>query len=249
MQHFSLLLGHGYHNSFTNLPMTNSFRLSVSKPCNENWDSMVPDEVGRYCLTCNKSVIDFSLMTDKEIELFFIQNNSKDVCGRFKRNQIERITIQLPGNILKRKMPTWQKYLIVLLICFGINLFSVDVILGGKPALYAQTIDKIQKQNKKAKWKNVKKKKSKKWYIDIIQSPQIETFTMGLTQSIPVYKPWINFLDNKFLSKDEQSTQKDSITINKEPERPKENHPGKKKNEPLEFILPQPFLMRRRKPG
>ncbi|HVI43464.1 MAG TPA: hypothetical protein VM802_01285 [Chitinophaga sp.] len=41
--------------------------LSVPTPCMENWDEMTGTAVGKHCMSCNRTIIDFSLMTDAEI--------------------------------------------------------------------------------------------------------------------------------------------------------------------------------------
>lgn len=78
--------------------------LSVPKPCTENWANMTPDEKGRHCASCNKTVIDFSTYTDKELSEF-INNNQGRICGRFKPYQLNReISVYETGN-----NSVWQK--------------------------------------------------------------------------------------------------------------------------------------------
>lgn len=63
--------------------------LSVPQPCQENWDTMTTNERGRHCSNCNKTVVDFSLYTDKELFNFF-SNPNNNVCGRFNNYQLNR---------------------------------------------------------------------------------------------------------------------------------------------------------------
>lgn len=50
---------------------------------------MTPDGKGRFCQHCQKTVIDFSRMSDQEIAA--IVNSSKgELCGRFLTSQLER---------------------------------------------------------------------------------------------------------------------------------------------------------------
>jgi hypothetical protein len=63
--------------------------LSVPQPCQEDWDKMTLEEKGRHCSNCNKTVVDFSLYTDKELFNFFSNPNS-NVCGRFNNYQLNR---------------------------------------------------------------------------------------------------------------------------------------------------------------
>ncbi len=65
-------------------------KITIPKPCNENWNSMSPDKNGRFCNSCNKTVIDFTKMNHPEIQKFFTENSGeKRICGHFKLNQIE----------------------------------------------------------------------------------------------------------------------------------------------------------------
>ena len=45
--------------------------LSIPQPCIQDWDKMTPTEQGRYCSSCNKTVVDFSNYTDKELANYF----------------------------------------------------------------------------------------------------------------------------------------------------------------------------------
>lgn len=65
-------------------------KISIPKPCNENWNSMSPNKNGRFCSSCNKTVIDFTKMNNPEIQKYFTENSSEEkICGHFKLNQIE----------------------------------------------------------------------------------------------------------------------------------------------------------------
>ena len=63
--------------------------LQVPEPCHENWKDMTAIEQGRFCQSCQKTVTDFSLMTDKEI-LHYLSNKETAVCGRFTNDQLNR---------------------------------------------------------------------------------------------------------------------------------------------------------------
>jgi hypothetical protein len=63
--------------------------LSVPTPCEENWSQMTRTAAGRHCSSCNKTVVDFSILSDAAI--FAVINNSKGaVCGRFSDDQLQR---------------------------------------------------------------------------------------------------------------------------------------------------------------
>ncbi len=113
-----------------------AFKLMITKPCTKNWDVMLQTSDGRHCNSCKKNVIDFSTMKDYEVKNYFLQHKDEEICGRFYSNQLDRIKIHLPNNILQSDIAQWKKYIIILMICFGANLFSVEVVLG-------QTIDSL----------------------------------------------------------------------------------------------------------
>jgi hypothetical protein len=50
---------------------------------------MTPDGTGRFCSTCNKTVIDFTGLSDEEV-LAIIQRSKEKICGRFGASQLDR---------------------------------------------------------------------------------------------------------------------------------------------------------------
>lgn len=74
------------------MPMLNnpSITISLAKPCHEDWDNMTPNEQGRHCGMCDKTVVDFTLYTDKQLIEFF-KNANNNVCGHIPKYQIDRV--------------------------------------------------------------------------------------------------------------------------------------------------------------
>jgi hypothetical protein len=64
-------------------------QINLTKPCSEGWDTMKPDEKGRFCATCAKTVVDFTGMSDADMLSFFKKNKGKAVCGRFNPYQLD----------------------------------------------------------------------------------------------------------------------------------------------------------------
>lgn len=62
--------------------------VSIPEPCHENWETMSPQDKGRHCDVCEKTVFDFTNKTDEQIVKTF--ENSGKLCGRFKTNQLDR---------------------------------------------------------------------------------------------------------------------------------------------------------------
>ena len=109
------------------------FKITIPQPCQEDWDKMLPNPRGRHCNACAKTVVDFSIMSDVEVQQFFINKNDENVCGRFKNEQLHRITIDIPENVFYMPLPFWKKFLVACLIVFSTTLFSCDTTIDGKP--------------------------------------------------------------------------------------------------------------------
>ncbi|THU40643.1 T9SS type A sorting domain-containing protein [Niastella caeni] len=69
--------------------MPKSIQLQIPEPCHENWQNMTPQEQGRFCGACQKTVVDFSLMTDQEVMNYFLKADH-NVCGRFANDQLNK---------------------------------------------------------------------------------------------------------------------------------------------------------------
>ena len=72
----------------------NKFQIQIPEPCHEKWSDMTPNEKGRYCDQCAKTIVDFSQVSDNELAQLFIQKKGK-ICGRFNTTQLNR-DIQIP---------------------------------------------------------------------------------------------------------------------------------------------------------
>src|SRR5258705_969459 len=84
--------------------MSKQLQLSIPTPCHENWDNMTPSEKGKFCDSCQKQVVDFSKMSDRQVAEFFKKPSTGSVCGRFMSDQLDR-TYEIP----KKRIP-WLRY-------------------------------------------------------------------------------------------------------------------------------------------
>ncbi len=64
-------------------------KITIPQPCHENWDTMTPDEQGRFCSVCSKTVRDFTAASDEDIATAFF-GISETACGQFKASQLNR---------------------------------------------------------------------------------------------------------------------------------------------------------------
>ncbi|PSL35921.1 carboxypeptidase-like regulatory domain-containing protein [Chitinophaga ginsengisoli] len=72
-----------------------SFIISIPTPCHESWNEMSPVDKGRFCQSCQKTVTDFSGMSDQQI-ISLLKNRQGEVCGRFHTEQLNR-ELRLPA--------------------------------------------------------------------------------------------------------------------------------------------------------
>ena len=212
--------------------------LSIPKPCLYSWDDMLINEKGRHCNSCNKSVIDFSILSDEEIKNYFTKNKGEEICGRFENKQLERIIIRLPNYFFKKRIPFWQKLLVIFLICFGHSILTIE--MGGytSSSLYAQGTPRLSTKSKITPAVKSKKKRSK--YKIKMPNPDIV-----YTESIILGNVWSTEAPTNIL----ETTCKDSksVNINEAPLKPtiyqtqEENKvpvPQKEERRHFEAILP-----------
>lgn len=99
--------------------MAKKFQLNIAEPCHEDWDGMTPVEKGKFCGSCQKQVIDFTTMSDRELAQFFKKPSTGSVCGRFMTDQLER-DLEIP-----RKRIPWLRYFFTMAIpAFFLSLKS-----------------------------------------------------------------------------------------------------------------------------
>jgi len=64
------------------------YTIDIPKPCNEGWKNMTPGQKGRFCASCQKEVIDFTQLSSSEIARK--TKSSKNLCGRFTKDQLQK---------------------------------------------------------------------------------------------------------------------------------------------------------------
>ncbi|RZJ73911.1 hypothetical protein [Flavobacterium sp.] len=112
--------------------------LSIPKPCHENWDAMSASPSGKFCASCAKNVIDFAQKSEKEI-LELLNKSNGEVCGRFKKSQIDGLRVEIPESVFYTKMPFQRAFLLVLFTTMGAMLFSCSDDEGN-----VQSIDSVE---------------------------------------------------------------------------------------------------------
>ncbi|PKH49886.1 hypothetical protein CXF68_03850 [Tenacibaculum sp. Bg11-29] len=117
----------------------NNFKLTIPKPCNESWDKMTPNEKGKFCKLCAKTVVDFTTKSTSQIKDYLIENKGKRVCGHFYKKQLDSIVIQLPETTFNQSLSFQKIFLLALIFAMGTTLFSCTTNTGK-----VQKIDKVE---------------------------------------------------------------------------------------------------------
>src|SRR5690349_7222648 len=107
--------------------MADKIQLTINDPCHEYWDKMTPSDKGRFCDSCQKQVVDFTNMSDRDIAQFFKKPSTGSLCGRFMKDQLDR-DLEIP-----RKRIPWVKYFFQ--IAIPSFLASTKVYSQGAPVL------------------------------------------------------------------------------------------------------------------
>jgi len=129
--------GHNLHRS-SSLPIRGrGLSIHIPTPCHENWDAMTPVQQGRFCQSCAKQVVDFSLMTDQEV-LNYFNKNTGNTCGRFNSEQLQR---PLQPTKQEKKKAWWVAALMPVLMLFEKGKAQTkDTIAAGDTAIVAKQV-------------------------------------------------------------------------------------------------------------
>jgi len=111
------------------MPGRSTYKLVITNPCDEKWENMQPDEQGRHCALCNKTVVDFTLLDDEAVKKYFLQYKDAPTCGRFFKKQVDTIRIEIHEQVLYANIAYWKKFLVVFMLCFSTQLFAVEFVL------------------------------------------------------------------------------------------------------------------------
>ncbi|KQO33376.1 hypothetical protein ASF10_18625 [Flavobacterium sp. Leaf82] len=117
-------------------------KITIPKPCNQNWNSMIPDKNGKFCNSCNKTVIDFTKMENLEIKNYLLEkkSNQESICGHFKFDQIETENSIKYSNLRNRISrikikPIKKVALFSLSLLFTLTSCMGKAALEGEPAV------------------------------------------------------------------------------------------------------------------
>ena len=64
--------------------------VEISAPCDKNFSKMPKSGIGRYCYSCEKVVVDFTNMTNAELQDYFENYTGDEICGRVKSTHLNK---------------------------------------------------------------------------------------------------------------------------------------------------------------
>lgn len=101
-------------------------KFVIAEPCHEKWDEMTPVDQGRFCASCAKCVFDFTNKTEEDI-LDAYKANEGNVCGRFRRGQVE-VKQQRPAlrGMRRGALRRLQLFAASLLMIFGVGTTTLS---------------------------------------------------------------------------------------------------------------------------
>lgn len=79
-------------------------RLKIETPCHEDWTKMSPNKEGRHCGVCDKTVVDFTVMSQGEITNYLTHNSKAQICGRILVPRKKETAIQIKLNQLYKNI-------------------------------------------------------------------------------------------------------------------------------------------------
>lgn len=103
----------------------NLFKIHIPEPCHEDWGKMTPNEQGAFCKSCAKTVVDFSDRTDNEIQKYLLENIDNHICGRFRINQLDDRTEEIPKLKIEEPKFSFPSFLLPVSTPFRVAALSL----------------------------------------------------------------------------------------------------------------------------
>lgn len=126
--------------------MKPQFSISIPKPCHEDWSKMTPNEKGKFCKSCSKTVIDFTKMNPQEIQDYLAENQHQRICGHIKQSQLDTINLKIPEAIFSKDLNYSKVFLLALLLAMGMTLFNCEDDKGNRKKIESVEIIQSSKE-------------------------------------------------------------------------------------------------------
>jgi len=119
--------------------MKSKIQITIPEPCQEGWQSMTPVEKGRFCASCQKTVLDFTHLSDNEI--INLVSKKDNLCGRIKASQLNRNLIET------KKTSNYFGYFATSVLAF-LGLGTETIVAQEKPITEQTDLKYISKPTK-----------------------------------------------------------------------------------------------------
>ncbi len=110
--------------------------FTIAKPCHEDWNAMQPNEEGRHCLSCTKTVVDFTNWEVDDIKRYLGNQTGEHVCGRFRTQDLQPAQQQDTKTIVREiwvsALPEFKKMAAIICLMFGMFFTSCNSETTGK---------------------------------------------------------------------------------------------------------------------
>lgn len=104
--------------------------IRIPNPCHEDWSQMQPEEQGRYCGVCSKTVMDFTDWEPDAIMAWLRERQGQKVCGRFTAAQVnggeEPAEVNWPRQIALSALSWCKKVAAVIVVVFSVMASSCN---------------------------------------------------------------------------------------------------------------------------
>lgn len=111
-----------------------NIKITIPKPCQENWLEMTPAEQGKFCQLCQKNVFDFTQSSDREINKALEKNQF--LCGQFSNSQLNRDLV-----VPKEKSSIWLATTSTIISFLGLG--TQETVAQGNVVKVEQTDKKV----------------------------------------------------------------------------------------------------------
>lgn len=116
-------------------------KIQIPKPCSEDIQKMTPVERGLFCGACQKTVIDFSSMSDAAIIEYFKKAGKEKTCGIFNKTQVDRTLLPQRVNTKTQKYKLFLKELAAASVAFFLTSTSAKSQTDTTKTEYHQKIE------------------------------------------------------------------------------------------------------------
>ena len=97
------------------------YSLRIPNPCNESWEHMTPDDKGRHCTQCSKTVVDFTSWEPAAILQYLQTQGTGKTCGRFRESQLMlQDSEPFIYTVTTAHAPYYSKLVAIFLLAFGL---------------------------------------------------------------------------------------------------------------------------------